>query len=75
MKFEGESFDPHDFLICGSADLGNRLFAEKEKWLNQKINFYAEMQDVGLTVFVFTGYITKIELLDEKGKVVRTISQ
>lgn len=72
-KPENATFDPHDFLFCADSDLSNQLFAEKDKWLNQKVNIYVQMQDVGLTVFVYTGYIIKIELLDDKGKVVRTV--
>jgi hypothetical protein len=72
-KPEKGTFNPYAFLICAGPDLSNRLFAEKDKWLNQKVNVYAQMEDVGLTVFVYTGYITRIELLDEKRKVVKTI--
>ena len=72
--FEGSPFHPHGFLICSGPELSKPLVDQKDKWLKQRVNLYAMMQDVGLTVFVYTGYVTKIELLDAKGKVVQTIS-
>ena len=66
-------FDAHDFLTCAGADVGGPLIEQKERWLNRRVNVYLIMQDVGLTVFIYTGYIEKIELLDEKVKVIETI--
>ena len=71
--FEGDPFHPHGFLICTGPEIGNPLAEQKDKWLKKRVNLYATMLDVGLTIFVYTGYVTKIELLDEKGKVVQTL--
>ncbi|HEU4507336.1 MAG TPA: hypothetical protein VFR78_03790 [Pyrinomonadaceae bacterium] len=70
---EDEPFHPWGFLICTGPDIGNVLAEQKDKWLKQRVNLYAQMRDVGLTVFHYTGYVMKIELLDAKGKVVQTL--
>lgn len=69
---DGTSFDPHHFMICVD-DLGKPLLERKDKWLNNKVNVYLRMQDLGLTTNMYVGYVVKIEFLDEKGKVVDTI--
>jgi hypothetical protein len=69
----GEPFDTYDFLTCAGAGVGGPLMERREKWVNRRVNVYLIMQDVGLTVFVYAGYIERIELLDDKGKVVETI--
>jgi len=73
--FKDAPFHPHGFLICSRSEVVEPLLREKDKWLNQKVNLYAVMRDVGLTIFHYTGYVTKIELLDAKGKVVQTIAE
>jgi hypothetical protein len=72
-ELKGSPFDPHDFLICAPKDVGTSLFERKDNWRNHKVNIYLIMQDVGLTVFVYAGYVTKLELLDDRGKVIDTI--
>ncbi|HEX5873013.1 MAG TPA: hypothetical protein VFY60_00105 [Pyrinomonadaceae bacterium] len=71
--FEGAPFHPHEFLICTGPEIGKPLAEQKDKWLKQRVNLYAIRQDMGITVWVYTGYVTKIELLDAKGKVVQTL--
>jgi hypothetical protein len=68
------TFNTYDFLTCTREDLGQALIERKEKWFNRRVNVYLIMQDVGLTVFHYVGYIKKIELLDEKGAVVETLT-
>ena len=70
----GSPFHPHDFLICAPAGIGTALFKNKDRWRNRKVNVYLIMQDVGLTVFVYAGYVTKIEMLDDRGKVIETLA-
>ena len=69
---DGSSFDPHHFLIC-AGDLGKPLIERKEKWLNNKVNVYLRIEDLGLTTNIYVGFVVKIEFQDEKGKVVDTI--
>ena len=71
--FEGQPFHPHEFLICSGRQIGKSITEEKDKWLKQRVNLYAIRQDMGITVWVYTGYVKKIELLDAKGKVVQSI--
>lgn len=72
-KGEGTTFDPYGFLICVD-DLGKPLTDHREKWLNQKVNLYLRIRDMALTTNIYVGYVMKIELLDEEGKVVETLS-
>ena len=73
QELGGSPFDPHDFLICAPRDVGTSLFERKDNWRNHNVNIYLIMQDVGLTVFVYAGYVTKLELLDDHGKVIDII--
>ncbi len=71
--YKSDAFHPHEFLICVPSEIGVPLFEHKEKWLNQRVNVFVQMQDVGPTVFIYTGYVTRIELLDRAGKVVDSL--
>lgn len=73
--FKDQPFHQHGFLICTRTEVIQPILQEKDKWLNQRVNLYAVMRDVGLTIFHYTGYVTKIELLDANGKVVQTIEE
>ena len=70
---DGSSFDPHRFLICVDV-LGKPLIEQKEKWLNKRVNVYFLIRDMAITTNIYVGYAVKLELLDEKGKVVDTIA-
>ena len=72
-ELNGSPFDPHDFLICAAQAVGTSLLERKDKWRNHRVNVYFIMQDVGLTVFIYAGYVTKLELLDDSGKVIDTL--
>jgi hypothetical protein len=75
-RFElGKELTPYTsyFLICTDETIGKSLINQKENWLNQKVNVYLQARDVGLTPFMNVGFVTKIELLDVKGKVIKTI--
>ena len=61
------------FLICTDKTIGKSLLEQKNEWLNQKVNVYLEGRDIGLTPLMNVGFVTKIELLDSKGKVIKTI--
>lgn len=62
------------FLICTNDAIGKVLDEQKDEWLNRKINLYIEARDMGLTPYMNVGFVTKLELLDDKGKVVKTLS-
>jgi hypothetical protein len=72
VKGEKSAFDPYGFLIC-TDELGKPLIEHREKWLNHRVNVYLWIRDMALTTNMYVGYVAKIELLDEKGKVVDTL--
>ena len=72
IKGEKTSFDPSGFLICAD-EIGKSLMEHKEKWLNRRVTVYLWIRDMGLTINMYVGYVAKIELLNEKGKVVDTL--
>jgi hypothetical protein len=71
----GKELTPYTsyFLICTDATIGKPLINQKDEWLNQKINVYIQPQDFGLTPFMNVGFVTKIELLNQKGRIIKTI--
>ena len=69
IKGEKTSFDPYGFLICVD-ELGKPLTEQKEKRLNQRVTMYLQIRDMALTTNMYVGYVAKIELLNEEGKVV-----
>jgi hypothetical protein len=71
----GKELTPYTsyFLICTDKTIGKPLINQKDEWINQKVNVYVEPRDVGLTPFMNIAFVTKIELLDSKGKVIKTI--
>ena len=70
----GRPYGAHSFLICTNEEIGKPLLERKEKWLNRNVNVYLKIIDRGLTTHMYVGYVTKVELLDEKGRVVESIS-
>lgn len=72
IKGEKTSFDPYGFLICAD-ELGKPLMEQKGKWLNQRVTVYLRIRDMALTTNMYVGYVAKIELLNEKGRVVDTL--
>lgn len=69
VKGAETSFDPYGFLICVD-ELAKPLIEQRERWLNHRVNVYLRLRDMGLTTNMYVGYVAKMELLDEKGKVV-----
>lgn len=71
----GKELTPYTsyFLICTDESIGKPLTKQKDEWLNQKVNVYLQPRDFGLTPFMNVAFVTKIELLDAKGKVIKTI--
>ncbi|MGI8495087.1 MAG: hypothetical protein ACR2L1_07220 [Pyrinomonadaceae bacterium] len=71
----GKDLTPYtsSFLICTDETIGKILIDRKNEWLNQRVNIYLQPRDIGLTPFMNVGFVTKIELLDIKGKVIKTI--
>jgi hypothetical protein len=71
----GKELTPYTvyFLICTDETIGKPLIKQKVQWLNQKVNVYLEGRDVGLTPFMNIAFVTKIELLNLQGKVIKTI--
>jgi len=67
-------YHPHHFLICSDEGIGGPLLAQKDKWLNRRVNVYLRIFDRGVTVHLYVGSVEKVELLDEKGRVEETIS-
>lgn len=71
---DGLPFEAHSFLICTDEEIGKPLLERKDRWLNRSVNVYLRIYDLGLTTHMYVGYVTKVELLDEKGQVIETIS-
>jgi hypothetical protein len=71
----GKELTPYtsSFLIFTDKTIGKSLLQQKNEWLNQKVNVYLEGRDIGLTPLMNVGFVTKIELVDSKGKVIKTI--
>lgn len=61
------------FVLCTDATVGKSLLEQKDEWLNQDVNVYLIGQDVGVSPLKNVGFVTKIELLDSKGIVIKTI--
>lgn len=73
IRGEQTAFHPHAFLICAD-DIGKSLTEQRGKWLNQRVTVYLRIRDMGLTTNMYVGYVTKIELLDGRGKVLATLA-
>ena len=73
-KFDRMDYHPHHFLICSDEGIGKPLLAQKERWLNRRVNVYLRIWDMGVTVHLYVGNVIKVELLDEKGRVEETIA-
>jgi hypothetical protein len=71
----GKELTPYTsfFLIFTDKTIGKSLLEQKDEWLNQKVNVYLQPRDIGLTPLMNVGFVTKIELLDSKGRVIKTI--
>jgi hypothetical protein len=70
----GRPYEAHSFLICTDEEIGKPLLLRKERWLNRSVNVYIKVIDRGLTTHMYVGYVTKVELLDEKGRVIESLS-
>lgn len=73
VRGERTAFNAYGFLICAD-DIGKSLTEQREKWLNQRVAVYLWIRDMGLTTNMYVGYVAKIELLNEKGKVMETLA-
>lgn len=73
-KSNGLPYNADSFLICTDEEIGKPLLERKEKWLNHRVNVYLYVTDQGLTTHIYVGHVTKIELLDEKARVIDVIS-
>jgi hypothetical protein len=71
---DGRPYEAHSFLICTDEEIGKPLLERKDRWLNRSVNVYLKITDRGLTTHMYVGYVTKIELLDEKGHVIESLS-
>jgi len=63
-----------EFSIFADGEIGEPLLKQKDEWLNKNVNVYVSITDRGLTPLMNIGYVVKIELLNEKGKVEKTLS-
>ena len=64
-----------EFSIFADEEIGKPLLKQKDEWLNKKVNVYVHITDRGLTPLMNIGYVEKVELLDEKGKVEKTLPE
>jgi hypothetical protein len=71
----GKELTPYTsyFLIFTDKTIGKFLLEQKHEWLNQKVNVYLHPRDIGLTPHMNAGFVTKVELLDSKRRVIKTI--
>jgi len=63
-----------EFSIFADEEIGKPLLEQKDEWLNKRVNVYVRITDRGLTPLIYIGYVVKVELLNEKGKVEKTLS-
>jgi hypothetical protein len=63
-----------EFSIFADEEIGKPLVEQKDVWLNKRVNVYVRITDRGLTPLTYIGYVVKVELLNEKGKVEKTLS-
>ena len=64
-----------EFSIFADEEIGKPLLEQKDEWLNKRVNVYVRITDRGLTPLHNIGYVVKVELLNERGKVEKTISK
>lgn len=75
QRGEDLTIHTHSFLICTEATIGKPLLEGKDEWLGRRVNVYLRILDRGLTPNIYVGYVTKVELLDDKGRVTRTLQE
>jgi hypothetical protein len=64
-----------EFSIFADEEIGKPLLKQKDEWLNKKVNVYVRITDMGLTPLMNIGYVEKVELLNEKGKVEKSLPE
>lgn len=63
-----------EFSIFATEQIGKPLLEQKDEWLNRRVNVYVHATDRGLTPWKNIGLVVKVELLNGKGKVEKTLS-
>ena len=64
-----------EFSIFADEGIGKPLLERKDEWLNKRVNVYVKITDRGLTPFMNIGLVVKLELLNEKGEIKRTLPE
>jgi hypothetical protein len=64
-----------EFSIFSDEEIGKPLLEQKDVWVNRRLNIYVQITDRGLTPLTYIGYVVKVELLNEKGKVEKTLPE
>ena len=64
-----------EFSIFADENIGKPLLEQKDEWINRRVNVYVQITDRGLTPLMYIGYVVKVELLNEKGKVEKTLPE
>ncbi len=64
-----------EFSIFADVDIGKSLLRQKAEWFGKLVNVYISIQDRGLTPRIYIGYVVRVELLNENGKVAKAIPE
>ena len=64
-----------EFSIFADDGIGKLLVEKKAEWINKRVNVYLIITDRGLTPLTNIGLVVKVERLNEKGKIEKTLPE
>ena len=64
-----------EFSIFADDGIGKLLVEKKAEWINKRVNVYLKITDRGLTPWTNIGLVVKVERLNEKGKIEKTLPE
>jgi hypothetical protein len=71
QRGEELTIQTYKFLICTDEEIGKPLLKNRVEWLGHRVNVYLIITDRGLTPNIYVGYVRKIELLNDRGQVLK----